>query len=519
MWRNYFTSAFRNLIRHKLHSLINILGLSIGIACFVLIFLFVEDERSYEKFNSKYERIYRVCGKLDLEGHGEHSSSCPFPVGPTLKNDYPHLIEHVVRFFDFQDPLHTLKYENQVFNEQGLYFVDSSFFEVFDYGLSKGDKNTALEKPNSIVLSQELAKKYFGEEDPVGKILRFEGGADLMVTGVFADIPYNSHIQFTGLISFSSLRKMLGQFINTNWVWNPCWTYVLLKEGVDPGELEKQFPDFVQKNYIDFLKPQVSHHLQKLEDIHLTSQLDYEMRPNSDMIYIYNISIIGFFILIIASINYINLSTARSLSRAKETGIRKVVGATKSQLVTQYLSESLMICFFAFLLSLVLIELFIPVFNEISGKHLATNILAAPAIILKVAVVSFLVGILSGFYPAFVLSSFDPIKTLKGKFISSKSGAVLRKLLVIFQFTISIVLVIGTLVVYLQLQFLQSSKLGFDKEQVILVAVRTPMQNAFEPFRQAVKAQKDVVNIASANDILGKHHNIHEYNYEGMTVG
>ena len=424
MIKNYLKIALRNLMRNKFYSIINVFGLAIGIACFTLIVLFVRDELSYDSFHSKKDRIYRVCEELDVEeGQGENSSSQPFPVAQALMNDYPQLIEQTVRFFNFQEPSHTLQYKDTKINERKTFFADSSLFKVFDFPLVKGNPEKALSEINSIVLSQETARKYFGDEDPMGKILKFDGKIELMVSGIFEKLPSQSHIHFECLISFATLKKLLGQNINNkNWVWNPCWTYLLLKPGITPGELEKQFPDFIKKYFPDFIIPQARLYLQKLTDIHLSSKLDYELEPNSDKADIFIFGGIGIFILIIACINFMNLSTARSAKRAKEVGMRKVFGSYRSQLIQQFLGESMLLSFFALILAFGLLMVLMPVFNSFSGKEFSVSFFFDLNIVLLLLAITLAVGIVSGTYPALFLSAFEPTQVLKGTFSPGKKA-------------------------------------------------------------------------------------------------
>jgi putative ABC transport system permease protein len=518
MLRKYFTVAWRNIVRGKLYSAINITGLGIGLACFFLIALFIKDELSYDRFHTKANRIYRVIGILDLEGQGEQSSSCPFPVGPALANDYPDMIEHMVRFFNFQDPQHTLKVGDTKINESRIFMTDSNVFSLFDFPLDKGDRNKVLAEPNTIVITHQLAEKYFGKEDPIGKVIKFDGAVDLRVTGILGEIPQQSHIHFDGLISFSTMRTMMPHQLK-NWVWNPNWTYVLLKDGVQPARLETQFPEFVKKYYPDFLKPQVRHLLQPLADIHLHSKYEYEIEPNSDISSIYIFSIIGIFILAIACINFMNLATARSANRAKEVGVRKVSGANKSQLVKQFLIESILLALIATLLSLLLAELLLPFFNHISGKQITLSYFANAGILLLLVLAGLITGLFSGLYPAFYLSTFEPVRVLKGSLSSGSRNIGLRKALVVFQFAISVALIIGTGMVYLQLKYMRSAELGFNKEQVLMLPVRPPMGKMFDPFIEELKGLKQAANVTRMNDVIGKHHNTHEYNYAGMQPG
>ena len=517
MLKNYVKIALRNLLNNKTYSLINISGLAIGIACFMLIYLFVKDELGYDKFHPKADRIYRLTEKIELEGQGgEHSSSNPFPVMKAMLTDYPEYIEEGVRLFNFQQPTLTLEYGDNKFNEKHIYFADSTFFKVFDFPLISGDKNTALANPNSIVLTKDLAYKYFGNENPVGKTIIYESNFNLLITGVFDKLPSQTHFNFDCLISFSTVNQIFGQGFTPGWVWNPNWTYFLLKEGVNPDELEKQFPDFVQKYYPAHLKPQITHYLQPLKDIHLRSNLDYEMQPNNDEANIYIFSIVGVLIILIAVINFMNLATARSAKRAREVGMRKVLGADRSRLIRQFLGESLILSFFAIVLAVFLIELLMPVFNNLSGKELTFKYFADPANMILLLIVGLFVGFISGIYPAFFLSAAEPIRVVKGNINLQPKGALIRKVLVILQFTISLALIIGTLVIYQQLKYMQNANLGFNKENVLLVSFKVPVANRYDIFKDELQRNENISHVTMMNEVIGEHHNTHEINYEGM---
>ncbi|HSP86653.1 MAG TPA: ABC transporter permease [Ignavibacteriaceae bacterium] len=520
MLKNYIKIALRNLRNNKVYSFINISGLAIGIACFMLIYLFVVDELSYDKFHTKADRIYRLTEKIDMEGQGgEFSSSNPFPVMKAMLTDYPEYIEEGVRLFNFQQPTLTLEYGDNKFNEKHIYFADSTFFKVFDFSLKAGNKNTALANPNSIILSQELANKYFGNENPLGKTIIYEANFNLLITGIFDELPTQSHFNFDCLISFSTVNQIIGPGLQQNWVWNPNWTYFLLKDGVDPKTLEKQFPEFVQKYYPPHLKPQITHYLQPLKDIHLKSNLDYEMQPNNDEANIYIFSAVGILIILIACINFMNLATARSAKRAREVGMRKVLGADRQMLIKQFLGESLLLSFFAVIVSVFLIELLIPVFNNLAAKELSFKIFSEPTNLILLLVLGLIVGIASGIYPAFFLSASEPIKVVKGSVNLQPKGALLRKGLVVLQFTISLALIIGTLVIYQQLQYMQNANLGFNKENVLLISFRPPVANRYDALKNELLRNENISFVTNMNEIVGEHHNTHEINYEGLEAG
>ena len=520
MLKNLLLTSIRNLTRNKLYTLINLLGLATGIACFVLIALYVRYQRGYDRFVPNYERVYRVVGEIEMEGQGEHSSSMVFGLGPTLLHDHPELIERYCRWFDFQDPQHTLKVgdslsTDKMFTESGLYLVDSTVFDIFNYPLLVGDPKTALTKPGSIVLSQALAKKYFGDADPMGQMMKWDNAMDVQVTGILGEIPRDSHINFEGLVSFYTITQFWRNIEKNNWVWNPCWTYVRLKEGVSQAEVDRIFPDFIQKYYPDFLKNQIGHELQPLADIHLTSKLDFEMHQNGDKGSVNILWAIGFFIIVLAGVNFMNLATARSAYRAREVGVRKTNGATRGQLIGQFLLESVLMSLIAALIALLLIKLLMPAFNQLAGETIPLPTTWVPAV-LGIAVV---VGLLSGIYPAFFLSSFQPAVVLKANAAGTSRGQALRKALVVVQFAIALVLIIGTVFVKKQHDHLQSVELGFNKEQVILIPVRAPMYNVYMSVFPELKKISGVKAVSWANDIIGKKHNTHEFNWADMEQG
>jgi putative ABC transport system permease protein len=515
MLKNYITVAFRSLVRNRVYSLINILGLTVGIACFMVIAIFVHNEYRYDRFHSKADRIYRVCEKIDAQGHGENSSSNPFFVGKGLANDYPQLIEHTVRFFNFQSPAFAIQIDDRKFVEKRLFFADSTVFKVFDFALIQGDPSTALARPNSIVLTTSTAKKYFGDENPIGKILRYEGSNDLAVTGIVEDVPPTSHIHFDGLISFSTLNQFMGPNFEQIPIWNPCWTYILLKVGVTPSEVETQFPSFVKKYHPPFMQSQVTHYLQPLGDIHLTSKLDYEIQPNGDLADVYIFSVVGILILLISCINFMNLATARSAGRAREVGMRKVLGAYRQDLVRQFLGESLFIAFIAVILACGLIEALLPAFNQASGKSLA-GVFSNPIYLIGIVIVGTIAGLLSGLYPAFFLSAFQPVRVLKGSFKSGVTGQLLRQSLVVAQFTISVGLIVSAFVVFGQLKYMRNADLGFQKDAVIFIPTRPTMAQRFVLLKEEMRKVSSVKNVTGMNEIVGRSHNTYQFNYEGM---
>ena len=515
---NYLKILFRNLIKRKVYTFVNILGLAIGITSFILIMFYVSDELSYDKYHRDSDRIYRVCMIYDVSGVGENSASMPFPVAFGLKNDYPDMIKDVVRVFNFQSPQSFLESEGEKFSESRLFFADSTFFNIFDHEFISGDPATALDEPFSLVITQSMALKYFNGKDPMGQTIKFETRFPLKVTGVIRDVPSQSHFVFDFIASMGSVRQIFNGRLPGTWVWNPCWTYILLPKGVNGDQLEGVFPDFIKNHFDDAQKEGITMYLQQLKDIHLRSRLDYEIEPNSNYSYVVVLTIIAVFLLLIASINFMNLATATSFTRAREIGIRKVTGAWKLQLIMQFIGESLVMTLISLGAAMVLIELLLPAFNDFTGKSLAMVQLLQPVNLLYLAGLWLLLGIISGIYPAFYLSSFRPITILKGSTQAEGRSGAARKVLVVFQFVISISLIIGTIIIFQQVSYLRSADLGFDPDNVILLPVhRTKIASNYETFRERILQNPDILEVTAVDDIVGAAHNTHEFRFEGMT--
>ena len=474
MFKNYFKIAWRNLRRNKSFSAINIFGLSIGIACCLIIMLFVQDELSYDRYNKKADRIVRVVFRGSINGEKMKEANVMPPVAQTLKADYPEVVQATRLRTDA--PLVT--YDDKTFKENEFAFADSNFFQVFTLPFLKGDAKTALTQPNTLVISATTAEKYFGKKDPIGKILSFNN-TSFKITGVMKDIPANSHFHFNLIASMVTLPESR----DPSWMTSNFYTYLVLPKGYDYKKLEAKLPEEVAK----YMGPQIQQafgmslaefnkkgngvglFLQPLTDIHLHSDLNYDFEPGSDIRYVYIFGAIALFMLIIACINFMNLSTAGASKRSREVGIRKVLGSLKNELVRQFLLESILLTFIALLLAVVLVYLALPVFNELSGKELNLHFKNNLFLLFGLAGFGLVVGALAGSYPAFYLSSFKPVTALKGKISAGKKSIGLRSGLVVFQFCISVILIVGTTVVYQQLKYIQNTKLGFDKDQVLVL--------------------------------------------------
>lgn len=518
MFKNYLKITYRTFVKQKVYSFLNVSGLAIGLACCILICFYIFDELSYDTFHSKSDRIYRVLEKFESEGVGEHSASLPFPTGPALKMDFERQVEQVVRFFNFQSPSLALanKAADKGFNEPNIFFADSTLFDVFDFALIAGDKSTALSEPNSILITRSMAIKYFRDEDPMGKTLEFQGNQNLLITGVLEDTPNNAHFKFDFIISFSSLKQSFGGGYPSTWYWNPCWTYMVLNENTSKQEFEAQLPEFVLKYFPDFIKEDIELQLQPIEDIHLHSKLDYEITANSDIKNVYIFGLVAIIVLIIASINFINLSTARANKRAKEVGVRKSLGSPKSQLINQFIFESILLTFFSLLAAIAVVAIVLPGFNQLTEKSVSLLILLEPIFLFGLIGLGLLIGLLSGFYPAFVLSSFKTVLVLKNGHLKT-SGLNFRRILVTSQFSISIMLIIGTLIVLSQLNFLQNKDAGFDEENIVMVPViQSPMGNHYENFKTQALQSTHIRSMTAVEEIVGAKFQVGNYTFEGM---
>ena len=479
MIRNYFKIAFRNLWKNKGFSAINILGLAIGITTCLIIMLFVYNELSYDRFNLKSDRIVRVTFQGSAAGEKFNESNVMPPVAQTMKADFPEVVD-ATRIRDYGRP--HLGYGNKTFKEDPFAFVDPNFFEVFTLPFLEGNEKTALVEPNTVVITKALVHKYFGSEDPMGKVISFKDGnnkTDYKVTGVIDKFPINSHFHFELFASMTSLPESK----EPTWMSSNFYTYLVLKNGHDYKNLEAKLPGMVDK-YIgpqmlqamhvtlpEFRKKgnNLSFHLQRLTDIHLSTDFANDLSPAGDVRYVYIFGAIALFMLLIACINFMNLSTAGASKRSREVGIRKVLGSLKRDLVRQFLLESVVITAFAFLLAIIFVYLALPVFNNLAGQNLTLQFADHPLLLPGLLLFLLVTGILAGSYPAFYLSSFKAATVLKGKFVSGIRSVGLRSGLVVFQFFISITLIVVTTVVYKQLSYIQHKKLGYDKEQVMII--------------------------------------------------
>ena len=513
MIKNYILVAWRNLWKSKGFSAINILGLSAGLACCILIFLFIQHELSYDKFHNQSENIYRITSSAKT-GEKKDLAITPAPWAPLIKKDFPE-IKSYVRLLKDEKILIGQPGEEH-FYETKLLYADSTIFEVFSIILEKGDKST-LNQPNSILLTNETSRKYFGDSDPMGKTLEinsFGRNITAQVTGIVKSLPANSHFQFNSLVSLQTLGDLSGL-----WSFHMFQSYVVLNNQTEPKALESKMAGFVKK-YISgnpAADGERTINLQPLTSIHLHSKMTGEIGVNSDITYVYVFAGIALFILLIACFNFINLSTARSLARAKEVGLRKVIGADRRQLLTQFLSETTLFALIALLFAILICYLVLPQFNYISGRHLVIDFPGNPSLIIVLVVLVTGIGLLAGLYPAAVLSAFKPVEVLKGKFSKSAKGISFRKFLVTLQFAISIGLIASTIIVDKQLGFLQNQKVGFDKENVLILSMpRNTDSQRLETFKLSLLNSGEINSISSASTIPGTNIPVNQVN-DGST--
>ncbi|NUM68207.1 ABC transporter permease [candidate division KSB1 bacterium] len=497
MFKNELKIALRNLLRHKGYSFINVVGLAIGMACCILILLWVRDELSYDSFHPESDRIYRVVQEQRFSGSAQQVAVVAAPVAPALAHDFPE-VEIAVRV---RPRTHLVSFGAKKFFGERIAYADSNVFKLFAFPLLRGNPETALATPRSVVITESMAKKYFGAEDPVGKVLRFDNRYDYAVTGIMQDIPFNSHIRADALATFTVFNDE--PWIN-KWGVNLLWTYLRLQDGVSPQALNEKLPGFTKKYRGEETLANISYSLQPLRDIHLRSHMVAEMSANGDIAYIYIFSAVGVFVLLIAAINYMNLATARAAQRMKEVGVRKVLGAHRLQLLKQFLGESLLLAFFALLCALVMVELVLPAFNDFAGKTMALSYRTDALVLAALLGVGVLVGVLAGSYPAFFLSAFQPATVLKGILKSGQRAALFRRVLVVSQFGIAIILLVGTIVVFQQLSFVRARHLGFNKEHLLGINVRDRgLSGKTEMVKAELSKIPSVVSATASSNFVG----------------
>lgn len=510
MFKNYLKIAVRSLLKNKIYTAINILGLTVGLACCVLILLHVQDELSYDDFHPNKDQLYRVALERIYPDYTSYYALIPSGFSEVFARELPE-VQHATRLIGFPNFTSIVEYREQVFEENYVFFADSNFFEVFDFEILQGDPNGILSEPNTVILTQSTARKYFGDESPVGKTLEINQN-DNEVVGVMQDIPENSHMKF----DFLSSSTNLGFIQQPNYIAFSSYTYLELNPASDPIQVEEKIPPLVEQyasgqierdlgvSYREYIAAGngYDYFLQAIPDIHLHSNLQSEIQPNGNIIYVYIFISIAVLILIIACINFVNLATARSAERAREVGVRKVMGSNRAQLIRQFLTESVFISLCSMILAVGLIYLILPYFNNLAQKELSLILFGNGFIGILLLGFALLVGLLAGLYPAFYISSMKPAEVMKGKFQSNARGRWLRNGLVVFQFAISIILISGTLVVNNQMDFIQNKRLGFDKENLLVIENIGNLEQT-DAFKQQLLNLADVELVGGAGALPG----------------
>ncbi len=495
MFKNYLKIAFRNLIKHKAYSILNIAGLAIGIACSILILLWVKDELSYDRFNANANEIYRLtCNAGDFK-----AAVSPAGMAEGLQSEMP-AIKTTVRLS--KPSTNLFEVDNRKFEEQRVFYADSNFLQVFTYKLLQGNAATALQRPDAILLTKDMAEKYFGNENALGKIIRKDNDANFVVTGILQNAPSNSHLQFDFILPISSIANSDYDLKNKVWGNFNYYTYIQLNKNINHSaenlaKLETHIGKIYKEHNSNLI---VSFHLQPLTAIHLHSDLQIDLPGKGNVQYVNIFFVVAIFILIVACINFMNLATARSARRAKEVGLRKVVGALRGQLILQFIGESLVISFISLFIAIGIVMLVMPAFNHLAEKHLTLNLLNGNLLTVLITI-ALLTGIISGSYPALFLSAFKPVKVLKGKQKSGAGNLLFRNALVVTQFVVSIILLVGTAVVYKQLNFIKDKDLGFDKSNLVYMEMKGEMWNKRDALKSALQQNPLTTDYSIISDL------------------
>ena len=509
MFKNYVLIAIRNLWKRKLFSFINIIGLSVGIACFFLIGTNLVDEFSYDNFHENTDNLYRVALKRIYPDNVVNYAVIPSSIGEAMLNDFPE-VEDMTRVLKLRQEF-VFRYRDKTYEEDKLFFVEPKFFKMFNIPLLKGDPAQVFSTPNSLVMTRDTALKYFGDDDAVGKSVITPQGP-FLVSGVCENVPKNSHMEF----DFAASLGLLNLDRQPNYVSFSVYAYIVLRDGTDPKVIEGKMPALVEHyaagqiqarsgiSYKEYIAAGngYDYFLQPIRDIHLHSHLTNEIKPNGNITYIYILIAIAIFLIVIACINFMNLATAISVTRAREVGIRKIVGSTRGSIIRQFLMESLVLSFVSLVIAGLIVQLVLPLFNTLARKELEINFITQPFNLVLLLVVGLVVGILAGSYPAFVLSSFHPVTVLKGRFSTSRKGIRLRNALVVFQFAISVVLISMTLLISRQMDFMQNLDLGYNKSNLVVVERAYSLGPRWEAFKQELSGIPGVVDVAGSDTTI-----------------
>ncbi len=498
MIKNLIKTALRHILKHPGYSILNILGLTLGISSALFLIIYVTDELSYDRYHENAGRIYRVSAKITEPDDQFTWNVAQIPMGPQVVQDYPE-VQSFVRFINMPRSLY--KYEDKEYIEEDFYYADSTLFDIFSYKVLKGEVLTAVRDPGKIVLTETAAARYFGNADPIGKTLT-AGDNTFEVTGIIEDVPSNSHFRFDAVSARNNLPKQLGSWGNFG-----VFTYLLFPQNYDVKAFETKIQgmyDAHMKTIFEPLKIKIEYILEPITKIHLYSTNPGEPEPTGSITYVIIFGIVALFLILIAAMNYMNLSTARSSRRAREVGLRKVVGSRRGPLVTQFLSESVILTLISLLLSIILLIILLPKFNLLAGKSFNLSTLVSPIVIISVLGIVLLTGILGGSYPAFFLSRFSPLTVLKGEITQGSAGTLFRKTLVVIQFTISVGMIICTMVVFRQLKYLKSMDQGFNQENVLTLELNQGMVRKYPVLKLALLENNEIKYVTSTNTQIGE---------------
>ncbi len=513
MLKSFLKIAYRNFFRYKYYSIINILSFAIGLAVFATAYLYAIDELSYDKLNKKHDRIYRIANVYEKDSTKNSYATNPFPLSKAIKNEFPEIIESSCRIFNFQNNYHLIEYHDKHFTEKNFFYVDSNIVDIFDFEFVIGDKARILKVPNTVVISESIMKKYFGDFDPIGKEIYINEGLPMMVEGVFKDFPEQSHLHFDILTPLSSLFTIIRE--PDTWLWSPCWTYILLEEGKNSKDLEKKFPAFVNKYFDASIKDYSSIYLQPLTDIHLKSKLESEIEPNSKSLYIYILLTIAIFLLFVSWLNFINLSIVGSITRIREISIRKIMGSSRRLILYQFLVEAILLSLTAFMASLFLMETIIPLFTISTGHNLQIRSILEHGTIFKLLGLCLLAGSIVGSYTGIYASSFPIFNIGRFKYQLASRKWFSGKILILVQYIISLILLIAVLINFKQLIFLKNSNLGFNKERIIILPViNNPIASKYQEFKMLLLKNPEIEGVSGANHIIGAESSFRRYFYD-----
>jgi len=499
MFKNLLKTAVRHILKHFGYSVLNILGLTLGISSALFLIIYVADEVSYDRYHENADRIYRVSSKITEPDDQFTWNVAQIPFGPQVVKDYPE-VQSFVRFINMPRALY--KYEDKEFNEENFFYVDSTLFDIFSYKIVKGEGKSALVEPKKMIITEKTAAKYFGSEDPIGKTLT-AGTNTFEITGVMKDVPSNSHFRFDGVASRNNLPKQLGSWGNFG-----VFTYLLFPENTDMKAFEVKIQgmyDAYMKTIFESMKIKVEYILEPMTRIHLYSTNAGEPEPTGSIAYVYIFAIVALFLVLIAAMNYMNLATARSARRAREVGLRKVVGSRRLPLILQFLSESTVLTFISIILSIIILVVLLPKFNMLAGKSFDLHVLYSPVILLSLLGVMIVVGIFGGSYPAFFLSRFSPVTVLKGEITQGSAGSMFRKILVVIQFTVSVIMIICTMVVFRQLNYLKTMDQGFDQTNIIGLQLNNQtLIKKYPVLKQMLLENQNIKYVTSTNTGVGE---------------